>query len=261
MHSRAVESFKSWFNIDVTSESSATQQIVTKLHAILKPFLLRRIKREVEKSLPAKKEYLLSAPLTVQQKKLYDAVLQRQIRDFLLARKDLLPESSDKAHMSLDEEDISSSPGKKSPGKKTSNKKRKIQPPHELNGLLKSSPSAKRARPSYAEVTDDDFLESLDDGTARDEAEDFENKRFGHIYAAAVETDGEGTGDEGSETHGKGAAKKINRLKLSNLVMQLRKVVNHVSLSLSVGIKIGEAKKDASHGCSIGQTIPRQGSP
>jgi len=41
----------------------------------------------VENSLPKKKEYLLYAPLTRQQKEVYDAIVARNIRPFLLAKK------------------------------------------------------------------------------------------------------------------------------------------------------------------------------
>ena len=44
-------------------------QVLTKLHAVLKPFLLRRIKSDVETSLPAKKEMILYAHMTGLQKK------------------------------------------------------------------------------------------------------------------------------------------------------------------------------------------------
>lgn len=43
--------------------------MLTKLHAVLKPFLLRRIKSDVETSLPAKKEIILYAHMTDLQKK------------------------------------------------------------------------------------------------------------------------------------------------------------------------------------------------
>jgi len=58
--------------------------IVTSLHAILKPFLLRRLKVDVEKDLPPKKEYLLYAPLTQQQKDIYQAIVSRNIRKYLV---------------------------------------------------------------------------------------------------------------------------------------------------------------------------------
>ncbi|CAD6887025.1 unnamed protein product [Tilletia laevis] len=61
--------------------------IITQLHAILKPFLLRRLKADVESDLPPKKEYLLYAPLTEEQKDLYEAVLGKDIRRWLLERK------------------------------------------------------------------------------------------------------------------------------------------------------------------------------
>jgi ATP-dependent DNA helicase len=61
--------------------------VVTSLHAILKPFLLRRLKVDVEKDLPPKKEYLLYAPLTQQQKDIYQAIVSGQIRQFLVDKK------------------------------------------------------------------------------------------------------------------------------------------------------------------------------
>lgn len=63
------------------------QTVVSSLHAILKPFLLRRLKVDVEKELPPKKEYLLYAPLTQQQKDIYEAIVSRQIRQFLVDKK------------------------------------------------------------------------------------------------------------------------------------------------------------------------------
>ena len=47
------DDFDSWFN---TSSLSGDDSLVKRLHAILRPFLLRRIKSEVEKGLPPKKE-------------------------------------------------------------------------------------------------------------------------------------------------------------------------------------------------------------
>ncbi len=61
--------------------------VVASLHAILKPFLLRRLKVDVEKEIPPKKEYLLYAPLTQQQKDIYQAIVSRQIRQYLVDKK------------------------------------------------------------------------------------------------------------------------------------------------------------------------------
>jgi ATP-dependent DNA helicase len=46
----------------------------------------------VEHSLPKKKEYLLYAPLTQPQKNLYDAIIKRDLRDYLIKRKTVNPE-------------------------------------------------------------------------------------------------------------------------------------------------------------------------
>ena len=60
-------------------------QIVSKLHTILKPFLLRRIKSDVENSLPAKKEIILYAHMTEHQKSL-DAKLRERTLNVRLAQ-------------------------------------------------------------------------------------------------------------------------------------------------------------------------------
>lgn len=152
---------------------------------------------------------------------MYDAVVKRQIRDFLLKKKDVLPDS-DKVAFSSDDETIPKKPTtNKKGGVSTSSKKRKSE------AAASAAGSNKRARPSYAEVEDEEFLDSLDDGSAREAAEAFESKRWSHIYAS-------GNGENGDEEedveakNAKNAAKKISQLKLSNMVMQLRKVVNHV---------------------------------
>ena len=68
----------------LSSESSS--QIIHTLHAILKPFLLRRLKVDVETSLPPKKEYVLYAPLSVRQNDVYDQVIKGDLRSFLLGK-------------------------------------------------------------------------------------------------------------------------------------------------------------------------------
>ncbi|KAG6907509.1 hypothetical protein DXG01_008653 [Tephrocybe rancida] len=58
--------------------------IISSLHALLKPFLLRRLKVDVEVNLPPKKEYVLYAPLSVQQREAYDMVLAGTLRSYLI---------------------------------------------------------------------------------------------------------------------------------------------------------------------------------
>ena len=43
------------------------QQRVSKLHTVLRPYLLRRLKRDVEKELPSKYEHLVLCPLSKRQ--------------------------------------------------------------------------------------------------------------------------------------------------------------------------------------------------
>ena len=77
------ESFIDWFDFsDLNDEDRTedfisdkeTQQLVKKLHVILQPLLLRRIKADVEHMLPKKREYVLYAPLTKEQVELYKVI-------------------------------------------------------------------------------------------------------------------------------------------------------------------------------------------
>ena len=45
--------------------------VIHRLHAVLRPFLLRRIKKDVLKDMPEKKEYLVHIPLTEWQRLVY----------------------------------------------------------------------------------------------------------------------------------------------------------------------------------------------
>lgn len=55
------------------------EQIISKMHQILEPFLLRRMKCDVNIRLPRKKEILVYAPLSPEQESLYKATLDRSI--------------------------------------------------------------------------------------------------------------------------------------------------------------------------------------
>ena len=87
-----LESFESWFDFSALNQRNGYEEIlseerkkslVTSLHAILKPFLLRRIKTDVETSLPKKREYILYAPLTATQRELYQEILEGNSRAYL----------------------------------------------------------------------------------------------------------------------------------------------------------------------------------
>ncbi|KAI9672483.1 MAG: hypothetical protein M1817_003249 [Caeruleum heppii] len=87
-----LESFESWFDFSALQEKEGHKQIlvgerknhiISSLHAILKPFLLRRVKADVETSLPKKREYILYAPLSNTQKDLYRHILEGDSRAYL----------------------------------------------------------------------------------------------------------------------------------------------------------------------------------
>ncbi|XP_059407113.1 probable global transcription activator SNF2L1 isoform X3 [Carassius carassius] len=68
--------FDSWFD---TNNCLGDQKLVERLHAVLRPFLLRRIKAEVEKSLPPKKEVKIYLGLTKMQREWYTRILMKDI--------------------------------------------------------------------------------------------------------------------------------------------------------------------------------------
>ena len=80
-----LEAFQEWFDTEEIAEK-AQPVIVSKLHAILRPFLLRRLKADVEQQLPPKREYLVEVGMTALQREYYQAALERRLNEFV-ARK------------------------------------------------------------------------------------------------------------------------------------------------------------------------------
>jgi len=70
------DDFDKWFDLANTENQ---QEVIDKLHKILRPFLLRRIKTEVEKSLPPKKEIKLFVGLSQMQRELYKKLLSKDL--------------------------------------------------------------------------------------------------------------------------------------------------------------------------------------
>ncbi|RCI09495.1 hypothetical protein L249_3965 [Ophiocordyceps polyrhachis-furcata BCC 54312] len=82
------DAFESWFDFsDLEDEQSTAQfigdrqkhEIVKKMHLILQPLLLRRIKQDVAAYLPKKREYVLFAPMTREQTDLYNAFTDKSV--------------------------------------------------------------------------------------------------------------------------------------------------------------------------------------
>ncbi len=57
-------------------KANRNKQVIEQLHRILRPFLLRRIKKEVEKQLKPKVEIHVSVGITEQQKSIYRSLLK-----------------------------------------------------------------------------------------------------------------------------------------------------------------------------------------
>jgi len=68
--------FKSWFSNPLTgmveSGEAVNRELVSRLHGVLRPFLLRRLKCDVEKTLPAKIEHVVRCRLSKRQRRLYE---------------------------------------------------------------------------------------------------------------------------------------------------------------------------------------------
>lgn len=58
--------------VNLQAESMRSSQMVKKLHEILRPFVLRRLKKDVEKDMPGKYEHIVRVPLSKRQRAMYD---------------------------------------------------------------------------------------------------------------------------------------------------------------------------------------------
>ncbi|KAI1361774.1 SNF2 family N-terminal domain-containing protein [Xylaria arbuscula] len=77
------EAFEVWFDFSDLQDEEGTaqfiedkesQSLVSKIHKVLQPLLLRRIKADVAAYLPKKREYVLYAPMTKEQTDLYNVI-------------------------------------------------------------------------------------------------------------------------------------------------------------------------------------------
>ncbi len=78
------EDFDEWFasveTVGVEKDNEdRKKELVQQLHAVLRPFLIRRLKTEVEKSLPPKKETVLYLKMSEKQLELYKNILKKDV--------------------------------------------------------------------------------------------------------------------------------------------------------------------------------------
>ena len=135
------------------------QRTVASLHAILKPFLLRRVKDDVESNLPKKREYILYAPLTTAQKELYQKIKSNDVRLYLEEK------ALERLGNKLEDHRVSSVKGTKrkaGSGTSTPNKSRKSSRDSTPASSIRSGRRG-RPRKSYEEVSDRQWFKQLEE--------------------------------------------------------------------------------------------------
>eukprot|EP00257_Ricinus_communis_P018634 XP_015577402.1 protein PHOTOPERIOD-INDEPENDENT EARLY FLOWERING 1 isoform X1 [Ricinus communis] len=70
------QEFKEWFSNPISGmvegQERVNKEVVDRLHNVLRPFILRRLKRDVEKQLPMKHEHVIYCRLSKRQRNLYE---------------------------------------------------------------------------------------------------------------------------------------------------------------------------------------------
>ena len=56
---------------------SVSDDLVKRLHGVMRPFVLRRLKKDVEKQMPGKFEHIVKCPLSRRQQYLYEEYMGR----------------------------------------------------------------------------------------------------------------------------------------------------------------------------------------
>ncbi|KAG5190683.1 SNF2 family N-terminal domain-containing protein, partial [Tribonema minus] len=81
--------FAYWFSQPLTSMVEGSRgisgELVSRLHSVMRPFLLRRLKKEVAKQLPAKVEHVVMCRLSRRQAQLYEEFMSRSATRAALA--------------------------------------------------------------------------------------------------------------------------------------------------------------------------------
>ncbi|XP_077050518.1 chromodomain-helicase-DNA-binding protein 2 isoform X2 [Siphateles boraxobius] len=79
LHFLMPDKFESWEDFE-DEHGKGRDNGYQSLHKVLEPFLLRRVKKDVEKSLPAKVEQILRVDMSAQQKQFYKWILTRNFK-------------------------------------------------------------------------------------------------------------------------------------------------------------------------------------
>lgn len=146
---------------------------VASLHAILKPFLLRRVKADVETLLPKKREYILYAPLTVEQRELYRKIKDNDVRAYLEERalERITRESRGRGRLTS----LKNAKRKVESEESTSNKSNKSSRVSTPSSVTRSRRKGKNLR-NYAEISDREYFQKMEESSESDEIDEDEQK-------------------------------------------------------------------------------------
>lgn len=218
-----LSTFESWFDFSGLKDKSSYEQLLSEerqqylvksLHAVLKPFLLRRVKTDVESLMPKKREYILFAPLTSMQRELYQAILDGTSRSYLeekaVERLSIGLNSGAATPLSI-RSNNGSRKRKALSGISTPNKSAKTSRAG-TPASVTSNRSRARSKRNYEEVSDDEYFAGLDKQEVNiEEDEDLSSEaEEDRIRAATFEI----------------AKRQLLQKKLGNPVMQLRLCCN-----------------------------------
>ncbi|KAL5114624.1 putative ATPase [Pleosporales sp. CAS-2024a] len=220
-----LSTFESWFDFSGLKDKDSyaqllseerQQYLVKSLHAVLKPFLLRRVKTDVESLMPKKREYVLYAPLTAMQRELYQAILDGTSRSYLEERavERLSIGLSSRAATPLSVRSHTSGKRKALGGISTPNKSAKTSRAG-TPASVASTKSRGKPKRNYEEVSDSEYFASLDkDQPSSSEEQDEE------------ELDSEAEDEKIRAATFEIAKRQLMQKKLGNPIMQLRLCCN-----------------------------------
>lgn len=191
--------FQTWFE---SAESDASQLdedesagLIASLHSILRPFLLRRLKSDVDQFLPDKREYVIYGPLAPAQTELYQHILSNTAREYvvnkILEARGHEPRSAKRKASSLSQDAVDGG-----------------QPAKRL-----------RSRIDYTELEDDEFIaQALGQGFSHDVST--------RTSGAASDVDELDERNEETDLMIKQAERETRVKSFQNVVMQLRLACN-----------------------------------
>ena len=153
-------------------EKQRKNKLVTSLHEVLRPFLLRRVKIDVETSLPKKREYILYTPLTTSQKELYKEIIQGNSRAYL----------EEKVVERINNSAVNTPNGTRSQSLKRKAESGTATPNKSAKSSRASTPASsvrsgrKGKRQSYKELSDREYFKQMDEESSESEELDEEEQ-------------------------------------------------------------------------------------